>query len=99
LTSKLALVIKQCEEDTLLSKLGVVLFEQLGEEYPDTLGRFVLSYRLLSRLSHADHSRLDSIIAAIAAIANVVGMTQMSPPVKDLRSSFSPSSSSSLAHS
>ena len=64
LTSRLALVIKQCEEDTLLSKLGVVLFEQLGEEYPDTLG---------------------SIIAAIGAIANVVGMTQMSPPVKDLR--------------
>lgn len=64
LTSKLAIVIKQCEEDTLLSKLGVVLFEQLGEEYPDTLG---------------------SIISAIAAIANVVGMTQMSPPVKDLR--------------
>lgn len=39
LTSKLAVVIKQCEEDSLLSKLGVVLFEQLGEEYPDTLGR------------------------------------------------------------
>lgn len=39
LTSKLAIVIKQCEEDSLLSKLGVVLFEQLGEEYPDTLGR------------------------------------------------------------
>lgn len=68
MTSRLALVIKQCEEDTLLSKLGVVLFEQLGEEYPDTLG---------------------SIIAAIGAIANVVGMTQMSPPVKDLRESTS----------
>jgi hypothetical protein len=26
-----------------------------------------------------------SIIAAEASIANVVGMTQMSPPVKDLR--------------
>lgn len=34
-------MIKQCEEDSLLSKLGVVLFEQLGEEYPDTLGRCV----------------------------------------------------------
>lgn len=31
-----------------------------------------------------DCSILSSIIAAIAAIANVVGMTQMSPPVKDL---------------
>ncbi|GAA5821995.1 hypothetical protein JCM11251_004816 [Rhodosporidiobolus azoricus] len=69
LTSKLSLVIKQCEEDTLLSKLGVVLFEQLGEEYPDTLG---------------------SIISAIAAIANVVGMTQMSPPVKDLLPRMTP---------
>lgn len=64
LTARLAVVIKQCGEDQLLSKLGLVLFEQLGEEYPDTLG---------------------SIIAAEGAIANVVGMTQMNPPVKDLR--------------
>ena len=64
LTTRLAVVIKQCGEDALLSKLGLVLFEQLGEEYPDTLG---------------------SIIAAEGAIANVVGMTQMNPPVKDLR--------------
>lgn len=66
LTTRLAVVIKQCGEDQLLSKLGLVLFEQLGEEYPDTLG---------------------SIIAAEGAIANVVGMTQMNPPVKDLRKS------------
>ena len=66
LTTRLAVVIKQCGEDQLLSKLGLVLFEQLGEEYPDTLG---------------------SIIAAEGAIANVVGMTQMNPPVKDLRES------------
>ncbi|MBW0466050.1 hypothetical protein O181_005765 [Austropuccinia psidii MF-1] len=69
LTSKLAVVIKQCGEDQLLSKLGVVLFEQLGEEYPDTLG---------------------SIIAAEASIANVVGMMQMSPPVKDLLPRMTP---------
>ena len=68
LTTRLAIVIKQCGEDQLLSKLGLVLFEQLGEEYPDTLG---------------------SIIAAEGAIANVVGMTQMNPPVKDLRESLS----------
>lgn len=63
LVSKLAVVIKECGEDRLLGTLGVILFEQFGEEYPDTLG---------------------SIIAAEGAIANVVGMTQMSPPVKDL---------------
>jgi splicing factor 3B subunit 1 len=60
------MVIKQCGEDQLFSKLGLVLSEQLGEEYPDTLG---------------------SIIAAEGATANVVGMTQMNPPVKDLRES------------
>jgi hypothetical protein len=54
LTSKLAVVIKQCEEDSLLSKLGVVLFEQLGEEYPDTLGRSALLSRLFRRFSRID---------------------------------------------
>lgn len=39
LVTKLAVVIKQCGEEELLGTLGVVLFEQLGEEYPDTLGR------------------------------------------------------------
>jgi splicing factor 3B subunit 1 len=41
LTSRLAVVIKQCGEDQLLSRLGLVLFEQLGEEYPDTLGSII----------------------------------------------------------
>jgi hypothetical protein len=40
LAARLAVVIKNCGEDGLLSKLGVVLFEHLGEEYPDTLGRY-----------------------------------------------------------
>jgi len=39
LTTKLAPIIKSNGEDQLLSKLGVVIFEQLGEEYPDALGR------------------------------------------------------------
>lgn len=41
LTTRLAVVIKQCGEIGLLNKLGVVLFEQLGEEYPDTLGSII----------------------------------------------------------
>ncbi|KAJ9114405.1 hypothetical protein QFC20_001548 [Naganishia adeliensis] len=41
LAAKLAVVIKNCGEDALLSKLGVVLFEHLGEEYPDTLGSII----------------------------------------------------------
>ncbi|CAO1625577.1 unnamed protein product [Jaminaea pallidilutea] len=41
LTTKLAVVVKQCGEDTLLSKLGVVLFEQLGEEFPESLASII----------------------------------------------------------
>lgn len=33
----LAVVVKQSDEGQLLSKLGLVLFEQPGEEYPDML--------------------------------------------------------------
>ncbi|KAK7033247.1 putative splicing factor 3b subunit 1 [Favolaschia claudopus] len=41
LTLRLVVVIKLCGEEQMLSKLGLVLFEQLGEEYPDTLGSIV----------------------------------------------------------
>ncbi len=41
LTTKLAVVIKQCDEDQLLSRLGVVLFEQLGEEFPESLASII----------------------------------------------------------
>ena len=41
LTTRLAIVIKQCGEDQQLHTLGLVLFEQLGEEYPDTLGSII----------------------------------------------------------
>ncbi|KAI6000187.1 hypothetical protein F5J12DRAFT_784496 [Pisolithus orientalis] len=32
---------KQCDKDQLLSKLGLVLFKQLGEEYPGMLGSII----------------------------------------------------------
>ncbi|KAM5534543.1 hypothetical protein V8D89_011747 [Ganoderma adspersum] len=41
LVTRVAVVIQQCGEETLLNKLGLVLFEQLGEEYPDTLGSII----------------------------------------------------------
>ncbi|KAK6997399.1 U2 snRNP component prp10 [Favolaschia claudopus] len=41
LTLRLVVAIKLCGEEQMLSKLGLVLFEQLGEEYPDTLGSIV----------------------------------------------------------
>jgi hypothetical protein len=41
LTTRLGFVIKQCGEDQQLRTLGLVLFEQLGKEYLDTLGSIV----------------------------------------------------------
>mmetsp|Transcript_9091 Transcript_9091/g.13604 ORF Transcript_9091/g.13604 Transcript_9091/m.13604 type:complete len:1295 (-) Transcript_9091:79-3963(-) len=38
LIGRVSVVMKACEEDILMGHLGVVLFEYLGEEYPEVLG-------------------------------------------------------------
>jgi splicing factor 3B subunit 1 len=60
---------KTCGEDQLMGHLGIVLYEYLGEEYPEVLG---------------------SILGALKAIVNVIGMTKMTPPIKDLLPRLTP---------
>jgi splicing factor 3B subunit 1 len=69
LISKIAPVMKACQEDALMGHLGVVLYEYLGEEYPEVLG---------------------SILGALKAIVNVIGMSRMTPPIKDLLPRLTP---------
>ncbi|OQV19167.1 Splicing factor 3B subunit 1 [Hypsibius exemplaris] len=69
LISKVAGVMKLCNEEKLMGHLGVVLYEYLGEEYPEVLG---------------------SILGALKAIVNVIGMTKMTPPIKDLLPRLTP---------
>ena len=69
LISKIAVVLKICDEDTLMGHLGVVLYEYLGEEYPEVLG---------------------SILGALKAIVHVIGMNNMTPPIKDLLPRLTP---------
>lgn len=69
LISRIAPVLKICKEDQLMGHLGVVLFEYLGEEYPEVLG---------------------SILGALKAIVNVIGMTRMTPPIKELLPRLTP---------
>ena len=45
LISRIAMVMKQCGEDLLMGKLGVVLYEYLGEEYPEVLGSILGALR------------------------------------------------------
>lgn len=64
-----SLCTQACDEEKLLGHLGVVLYEYLGEEYPEVLG---------------------SILGALKAIVNVIGMTKMTPPIKDLLPRLTP---------
>lgn len=61
--------VQTCNEEKLLGHLGVVLYEYLGEEYPEVLG---------------------SILGALKSIVNVIGMTKMTPPIKDLLPRLTP---------
>lgn len=45
LISRIAMVMKQCGEDALMTKFSVVLFEFLGEEYPEVLGSILGALR------------------------------------------------------
>lgn len=69
LVARTAVVMKACNEDELMGHLGVVLYEYLGEEYPEVLG---------------------SILGALRAIVNVIGMTKMTPPIRDLLPRLTP---------
>ncbi|CAF2363411.1 unnamed protein product [Rotaria sp. Silwood2] len=69
LIQKIANVMKLCAEEKLMGQLGLVLYEYLGEEYPEVLG---------------------SILGALKGIVNVIGMTNMTPPIKDLLPRLTP---------
>ncbi|KAI8913712.1 armadillo-type protein [Entophlyctis helioformis] len=69
LISRIAVVMHRCGEEKLMGQLGVVLYEYLGEEYPEVLG---------------------SIIKALKSIVNVIGMSTMTPPIKDLLPRLTP---------
>lgn len=45
LISGIALAMKKCGEDVLMGKLGNILYEQLGEEYPEVLGSILGALR------------------------------------------------------
>lgn len=44
---KIAIVMKQCNEEKLMGHLGVVLYEYLGEEYPEVLGSILAALKAI----------------------------------------------------
>jgi splicing factor 3B subunit 1 len=47
LIARIAVIMKQCDEEQLLGKLGTVLYEYLGEEYPEVLGSILGALRAI----------------------------------------------------
>uniref|UniRef100_A0A7S1IV74 TOG domain-containing protein n=1 Tax=Eutreptiella gymnastica TaxID=73025 RepID=A0A7S1IV74_9EUGL len=47
LISKIAKVMKDCEEEQLMCHMGVVLYEYLGEEYPEVLGSILMALKAI----------------------------------------------------
>jgi splicing factor 3B subunit 1 len=72
-----------CGEEQLLDKLGIVLFEYLGEEYPEVLGAILNALKVCLLL-------FSSRAHPCQAIVNVVGMSKMQPPIKDLLPRLTP---------
>ena len=54
LVSRIATVMQKCGEDALMGKLGVVLYEYLGEEYPEVLGSSMYFHDSLLENFNAD---------------------------------------------
>ncbi|KAL6069564.1 U2 snRNP component prp10 [Balamuthia mandrillaris] len=47
LISRIAVVMKRCGEEKLMGRLGVVLYEFLGEEYPEVLGSILAGLKAI----------------------------------------------------
>ncbi|KZT08488.1 ARM repeat-containing protein [Laetiporus sulphureus 93-53] len=60
-TTRLAAVIKQCGEDQLLSKPGLVLFEDFGE-YPDTLGSIIATEDAFANVVEVQEATINLIV-------------------------------------
>lgn len=47
LLAKIALVMKICNEEKLMSEMGLILYENLGEEYPEVLGSILAALKAI----------------------------------------------------
>jgi splicing factor 3B subunit 1 len=87
LTTQLAVVIKQCGEDQLLSKLCLVLFEQLGEEYPDTLDSIIAAEGAIAnvvgimQMNPPVEDLCEFIYSAVASVANAQYLVPRMTPI------------------
>ena len=50
LTSRIASVMKNCGEESLLGRLGVILYQYLGEEYPEVLGSILGALKAIANV-------------------------------------------------
>ncbi|KAF7327639.1 Splicing factor 3B subunit 1 [Mycena kentingensis (nom. inval.)] len=70
LTTQLSVAIKQCGEEQMLAKLGLVLFEQLGEEYPDTLASILVALGAVNSVSGTNAFAKDLVSRLVPILRN-----------------------------
>lgn len=69
LIQRIAPLMQASGQEALMGRLGVILYEYLGEEYPEVLG---------------------SVLGGLKAIVNIIGISKMTPPIKDLLPRLTP---------
>lgn len=81
-------------QEKLMGHLGVVLYEYLGEEYPEVLGSILGALKAIVNvigecLRRPDH--LQSLLLLMNLITTLMaGMHKMTPPIKDLLPRLTP---------
>jgi splicing factor 3B subunit 1 len=61
--ASVAVVMKACREDQLMGHLGVLLYEYLGEEYPEVLGSILGALHAIVNVARAS-----AILSAVPAM-------------------------------
>ena len=86
---------KTCGEDQLMGHLGIVLYEYLGEEYPEVLGSILGALKaIVNVIGKKIHFILSftffALMCSLNFICILLGMTKMTPPIKDLLPRLTP---------
>lgn len=55
LIARISIVMKQCSEEKLLTHLGIVLYENIGEEYPEVLGSILGAIKAIVNVVGMEH--------------------------------------------
>ncbi|KAB1278735.1 Splicing factor 3B subunit 1 [Camelus dromedarius] len=94
LISRTAVVMKTCQEEKLMGHLGVVLYEYLGEEYPEVLGSILGALKAIVNVIGVNTIQVCPALQgdwrSVCFAVKGSCMHKMTPPIKDLLPRLTP---------